>query len=416
MRNTRGIALCLGLLPATAMLMRAPAAQGADAGDLRPDCPTGDVVVVAGGDPPLLKALAQQLALDPNKITIIQVPTQSCTAIAWLNDPNKTVTDPGNTADSAAFYDSNGVSAQCKLAPTKVDVAFSDSFATTCSINVAGDVGDFFGPVSPQVFVVPSTSSQKAISAEAAYSAFGVYNGAAKPWIDKAFFSIRTETSGTQQVISSMIGVPANQWWGAKKGGSSRIIPELINVGKGLNPDGTTPTGGADPTLAEKAIGTLPSENAQPPATKANIRILAYQGHGQIAAFYPDSSVDKLDKRNVRDGHYELWGPLHLFSHVDTATGAPVSRSKPIVDRFTGELTKLVLDGIADNFLVPRCAMKVRRTTEGGPLSSYTPDKSCACYFDSKPERGGTTCKACTTDTDCPTATPKCNYNYCEVR
>jgi hypothetical protein len=265
------------------------------------------------------------------------------------------------------------------------------------------------------VFVVPVQSSQKAISAEAAYSAFGVYDGSAKPWVDKAFFSVRNETSGTQQVISSMIGVPANAWWGAKKGGSSRIIPELTNVGKGLNPDGTTPTGGADPTLAEKAIGTLPSENAQPTATKAALRILAYQGHGQIAAFYPDSNVDKLDKKNVRDGHYELWGPLHLFAHVD-ASGAAVLTAKPIVDRFTGELSKLVLDGIADNFLVPRCAMKVRRTTEGGPQSAYTPDKSCSCYYDSNPVRGGTTCKACSADADCPTATPKCNYNYCEVR
>ncbi len=419
MRHTRGFALCLGLLPVVAFALRVSPAEGApDAGaDTRPDClaPSGDAgpvtpVVVTGGDVPLLTALAIQLALDSTPIRLIQQPQRSCTAIQLLND-KATIADTVDTV----YYDKDGKTTLCKLSPTTVDVAFSDSFATTCGIAIKSDVGDFFGPISPQVFVVPTASTQKAISAEAAYVAFGVYNGAASPWIDKKFFFVRDETSGTQQVISSIIGVPANAWWGSKAQGSSKIIPGMIAVDGGDQ---------------EKAIGTLPSENAQPALapyfTRNALRILAFQSKGQIAAFWPDSTVDKSDKANVRDGHYDLWGPLHLFAHVDGAGKASVT-SGPVVDRFSGSsLTKQVLDAVSDNFLVPKCAMRVRRTTEGGPISAYTPDQSCGCYYDLR-MTGANNCKSCMADADCSPTTPKCNKvcatsdcsgvsGFCEVR
>jgi hypothetical protein len=268
-------------------------------------------------------------------------------------------------------------------------------------VNVASDVGDFFGPISPQVFVVPNASTQMAISAEAAYVAFGVHNGTSTPWVDTNFFFVRDETSGTQQVISSMIDVPANHWWGAKAEGSSVIIPGMAAVSA------------AD---AEKAIGTLPTENAQSTnlGAKSSLRILAFQAKGQIAAFWPDSTVDSSDKMNVRDGHYALWGPLHLFAHL--VNGQPSVNAAPIVTRFTStNLAPQVLQAVSDNYLVPRCAMRVRRTTEGGPISAYTPDASCGCYFDFR-TTGQTTCKSCSVDGDCTTNAPKCNYGYCEVK
>lgn len=36
----------------------------------------------------------------------------------------------------------------------------------------------------------------------------------------------------------------------------------------------------------------------------------------------------------------------------------------------------------AQNNLVAPCAMRVTRTVEIGPLASYAPPGSCACYFD----------------------------------
>lgn len=404
MRPMRSLALCLGVLPAIALgAVRAYADDaGADGGDAGspPPPPCFDAsarpnpIYVAGGDIPLLTALAKQLALDSTQVTIVQSAQRSCTALNMLNSGTK-LTGKG------VFFDGNGAQTACTLDPggVNVDVAFSDSFASTCGVNVGTDVGDFFGPISPQVFVVPVKSTQKAISAEAAYVAFGVHNGTSTPWVDTNFFWVRDQTSGTQQVISSMIGVPADKWWGGKPEGSSVIIPAMEAVAD------------AD---AEKAIGTLPTENAQVPAARAKLRILAFQGKGQIAAFWPDSTVDSSDKMPVRDGHYILWGPLHLFAHL--VNGQPTVNAAPIVARFTGTtLAKQVLDGVTDAFLVPRCAMKVRRTSEGGPISAYTPDLACGCYFDAR-TTGKTTCKSCNADGDCPSATPKCNYGYCEVK
>ena len=39
----------------------------------------------------------------------------------------------------------------------------------------------------------------------------------------------------------------------------------------------------------------------------------------------------------------------------------------------------------------------------------------CGCYFDFKTKDGKTSCKSCRTSEDCPSATPACNYGYCEA-
>src|SRR5437868_11794983 len=92
MRPIRSLTLCLGLLPAVAFLgVRANAADaGADAGP--PPIPLCYDVVdrpnpiyVAGGDIPLLAALAKQLALDSTQVTIVQQAQRSCTALQLLN-------------------------------------------------------------------------------------------------------------------------------------------------------------------------------------------------------------------------------------------------------------------------------------------------------------------------------------------
>jgi hypothetical protein len=403
MRPIRSLCFAFGMASVVVVGLRARADDaGADGGDAgsppTPNCydpvERPNPVYVAGGDVPLLTALAKQLALDSTQVAIVQQAQRSCTALSLLNASTK-------IKGKGVYFDGNGNQTSCLLdaAGVGVDVAFSDSFASTCGVSVNNDVGDFFGPISPQVFVVPAASTQRAISAEAAYLAFGVHNGASTPWVDTDFFWVRDETSGTQQVISTMIGVPANHWWGAKAEGSSVIIPAMEAVSD------------AD---AEKAIGTLPTENAQVPAARAKLRILAFQAVGQIAAFWPDSTVDSSDKLNVRDGHYVLWGPLHLFARV--VGGQPSANAAPIVSRFTStNLAPQVLDAVTDAFLVPRCAMRVRRTLEGGPISAYAPDAACGCYFDSR-TTGKNSCKACTADADCSASAPKCNYGYCEVK
>ena len=57
------------------------------------------------------------------------------------------------------------------------------------------------------------------------------------------------------------------------------------------------------------SIGILASDVAD--SYRDRLRILAYQDYGQRCAFTPDSSETSKDKRNVRDGHYPIFGPLH---------------------------------------------------------------------------------------------------------
>ncbi|MFI5301105.1 MAG: hypothetical protein ACHREM_23725 [Polyangiales bacterium] len=374
-------------------------AGASDAGTPLPPCfdstARPNPIHVAGGDTPLISALAKLLAKDATPESIINGPGPSCFALADLQSHKK-------RTGTATYFDASGTGVKCALDPggNEVDVAFSDSFASSCGVDVGTDIGDFFGPITPQLFVVPVASTQMAISAEAAYDAFGVNDGRARPWIDPHFFAVRDAPSGTQQVISSFIGVPGDQWWGQAPVGGGQIIAQL-----------TAPMSAGD---AEKSIGTLTTEDCQVPAIYPQLRILAFQAQGQSAAYWPDSTVRARDKRNVRDGHYAMWGPLHLFAHV--VGGGPAITAAPLVTRFSQvALDKSVLDAEIDNFFVPQCAMRVRRTSEGGPLSAYAPAPACGCYFDAR-ANSATSCLACSTDADCASATPRCNYGYCEVR
>jgi hypothetical protein len=149
------------------------------------------------------------------------------------------------------------------------------------------------------------------------------------------------------------------------------------------------------------------------------INALAYQDDGQTCAYYPDSTATSGDKRNVRDGHYSIWGPLHIMTKLD-GNGYPINPTAgDVIAYMTGTKTPPggleLIPVLAHAGLIPTCAMRVRRTSEMGPLQSYAPERSCWCRYDLE-STGQTDCTACTTDTDCPSDAPRCNYGYCEVQ
>src|SRR5436309_2782505 len=77
------------------------------------------------------------------------------------------------------------------------------------------NTNDYPGPVNDMVLVVPTTSTQKGISAEEAYLIFG--EGAAgmvMPWIDPTKYFIRTSDSGTRAMIAANIGTGSHAWQG----------------------------------------------------------------------------------------------------------------------------------------------------------------------------------------------------------
>ncbi len=287
-----------------------------------------------------------------------------------------------------------------------VDVGASDVFSISCNEAYVPNaaVADFLGPVQPMTFVVPAASDAVAISAAMGHVVFGraANDERAAPWSDPSLFFVRNASSGTQQMIARAIDVPAAQWWGKNAGGTSGVVNGLTSVA---------------PAVASSTIGILSTDALKAAETRRNIRVLAFQDDGQLCGFYPDRIPASLDKQNVRDGHYPIWGPVHFFTAI--TGGQPSTKAGALVQRFTlPGIDQTLLDAIAQGGLVPQCAMKVTRDAEMGPLRRYSPPFQCGCYFESKLAQDSTPpgCTVCTSTNDCPAAAPACNLGFCEAR
>jgi hypothetical protein len=285
------------------------------------------------------------------------------------------------------------------------DIGLCDVSPTSCIPSFAGNPNlvDDIGPAQVFMFTVPNGSSQRAISAEAAYTVYGYDDGGVEPWTDPQSLVRRGVTSGVQLTIAASLDLQPNFWRGVIKQRSSEVKPALLAL--------------AEP---ERALGITSADVAEEQDTRANLRTLAYQQFGQSCAFTPDSSLGSSDKRNVRDGHYELWAPFHFYTRgqngvtTDTFVGNIVSYltgAQPLPNGNTDFITTLKQAG-----LVPTCAMRVTRAREGARISPSKPEPSCGCYFDASPPGGviPPECKACENSAECPSTAPNCNFGYCE--
>lgn len=344
---------------------------------------------------PLLVKLGTALSKASPAVTLIYKGQGSCTGVDAIVN--------GTAITGTANYWTDGMSGDqtCDLDLTgnTADIGISDVFAGSCpNVTMPADVGDFFGPVQVMNFVVPKASSQVSFSAEAAYFVFGFgMAGQAAPWTDDNLIFRRNETSGTQQMIAKAINVPANKWKGVDAGGSGGLLSKV-----------------ATSATPEATIGILASDLADDNLDK--IKILAYQHYGQSCGYTPDSSPTTKDKKNVRDGHYPVWGPLHLLSKVDASKKPTSKLAADVIGYLAGTQDPPagldILDVEIAAHTIPACAMRVSRSAEIGDLASYAPEKPCGCSFDFK-TTGATTCTACTTDDTCPSK--HCRYGYCEA-
>ncbi|HEX3483172.1 MAG TPA: hypothetical protein VHT91_49515 [Kofleriaceae bacterium] len=372
-------------------------------------------VVVIGGSTAIQPFLSVVAPLIPG-FQIVYQPSGSCTGVDQLFNPDaakRAVKDiPGKAA--LLFSPDGKLSQPCTLstqngmpAPTiALDVAASDVFASSCNASYAvteqGPIGEYFGPIQPMTFVVKSEAMEKSISAEMGHVVFGRGSAdpSSSPYLDPTLYFVRNSGSGTQQMISRAINVDAGRWWGVDRGGSSQVRDLLEAVSA---------------TRANSAVGILSTDFTDP--VRQQLRILAFQATGQLAGFYPDSTVNTRDKRNVRDGHYAIWGPEHFFAA--TPGGVPNAAAAALVTRFTlSRLDPSLLDAIIRSGLVPPCAMAVKRTSEMGPLEAYSPAAACGCYFEATLPGGQApaSCKTCVGPADCPTDKPACNSGYCEAQ
>jgi hypothetical protein len=359
-------------------------------------------VYVTGSGKVTTALLGKALA---GKVTLVYFNEQSCLAIDAIVNGNPINTTMTNY--SANYWDTMGVQQSCDLPMPplgqRATIGISDVFPSTCAALPNGlptNVHDFNGPIEAYAFVVPKASTQTSISREAAYMVYGFGSGSGvAPWTDKTYIFQRDPNSGSQVIMGLAMGIPPTQFNATSTVNSADMTNKVIMS--------TTP---------EATIGFLSGEVFS--ISTAQLNTLAYQDSDQTCGYWPDSTPTAKDKRNVRDGHYEMWGPLHLLTVVD-AQGYPMdTNAKDVIAYLTGTQDLPGLDLIqllATAGIVPECAMQVTRASELGAMASYQPQRMCGCYFDSV-SGGTTTCMACKADTDCKAPTPRCNYNFCEAQ
>jgi hypothetical protein len=336
-------------------------------------------------------------------ITLVYTTSRSCDGPKSII-LNQTVSDVG--AVTATYWDVAGTARLCQLDPAQnQDIGMSSVFAEQCLSLPQGTsgIGDFLGQVTPGVIVVPSASTQTAISAEALYYVVGLGSNAVAPWtaLDYIFISPTTGGGGGVQLDFGLaIGVPASRWLGTQTPTGAQSIAQTA----------TSPQ-------PEQTLDLMATDVAETASTSTSIKELAYQDFGQACAYYPNSTATSVDKKNVRDGLYPIWGFTHMFTRVN-AQSVPLNPSAgTLIGYFTGNVptpSGNFLKYVINNHVVPLCAMRVTRSVEMGPLSPFAPHSRCGCYFDSI-TTGSSSCLTCSTSTDCPSSAPHCNLGFCEA-
>jgi hypothetical protein len=277
------------------------------------------------------------------------------------------------------------------------------------------DVQDLLGPVNPVGFAAPATSNERVISGEAAYRVYGFVPSGVAPWDDEEYIFRRRPSSGNQTTIALTIGVPNEAMRGRDSNGSSNMLKALQRS-----------------TMPQKTIGISSSEILD--INRAAMKWLAYQHFDQPVGFYPDSSATTFDRRNVRDGHYFIWIPLHVYVRVAQgeivgAPGQPLgagTRDAAAVKKLAQVMTSRIIppNPAVDLFSalghlgnVPQCAMRVTRTKEGAPLTPFKPSLSCACAYEAAVPNGSppADCVRCKDNTECKDPNrATCSFGFCE--
>ena len=394
--------LSAGALTATIKAVGPPVVSCADAGP--------NVIYMTGTSDfgPLLKQVTPLLAANTPPYRAVFMAGTSCGGVNSVFDPTLTLIKdvPGSqtkAANYAYYFDDAGTQVSCSLDPAgnAVDIGVSNLYATVCNTNYASSqtVAGYLGPVVTFGFTVPAVSTQSSISVEAAHIIFGLGGQnplgiPASPWIDPSYYSIRNAGAGSTALAAELIHVPRTTFWGV-----DRLSTD--NIRDSLNTS----------AAPEQSIGILSIDYAD--KSRGNLRVLYLQGEGQLSGYLPDSTATSLNKANVRDGHYPLWGYVHFYTA--NINGAPSAAAGAFVTRFSvPKLDRALVDAMIDASLVPQCAMKVARDTEMGGFLRNPSKYQCGCYFDYRTS-GKASCTPCTTPNDCPASTPACNYGFCET-
>lgn len=355
---------------------------------------------------PLVKQIQATLA---DEVTFIYNGSASCNGSnELLNEPDSKLT---GTAD---YWDEEGNRKSCNLplAGVSTDIAVADVDAATCGEHLEGDYEitakykQLFGVYQAMTIGTFKDSTEGEVTADELKAIFG--EGAkgentVEPWSVPEHIFHRPSNSGTQIMISGQIGLKSTAWQGVEKSSSGDLSKALEAVSE------------------SSSIGILAADYIQNTAD-TNLKVLAFQGEGQTAAYLPDSSAAKFDKLNVRVGAYKIHAPVEFLVEVD-GSGNYVPRQpggdnkaaalKKAVDYLTlassldADELKSLIAAAAKAATVPACAMYV---VDGAEHDNQVP---CHGFFE-KSAAGATDATECSADADCGTG-EICSFGYCET-
>lgn len=347
--------------------------------------------------------LATVLANLPTPITVLYKASGACNGVYGL-------LTPGALSGTIFYWTAAGAQQTCNLpavggpAVQWANMVNTHALCDQAPATLPATIRVEEGPVTAINFITSASSTETSISSEAAYFVYGFgATSGVPPWTNESFIFHRNATSAAGLYIGSAIGVHPN----AQKG----VLFSNQTQGITMVAAATPPSAG---------LSYVSSDAAD--AARATVKTLAYQHKGQICGYLPDATTTSFDKRNVRDGHYWLWGAQNFYGLKDATTGA---WSNPnvgaLVDLVTGAAAAPagvdIIKAAIDTGNVPRCAMSVWRDGDLGPFYSYAPPAPCVCHYEKNVPGGSTTCKACTTNADCASvsANAKCRLNLCEA-
>jgi hypothetical protein len=156
---------------------------------------------------PLLSEIGKVMAGQTPPSTVVYLGQGSCTGVDAILSGTPMI------GTGLSSWDSAGTELKCDITGPGVvaDVGISDVFATTCFQLPGGmpaSVSDVLGPVQAMTFVAHKSSSERAISAEAAYYVYGFgASSSVPPWTFEDSILRRDAASGTQRMIAAAISI-----------------------------------------------------------------------------------------------------------------------------------------------------------------------------------------------------------------
>jgi len=321
------------------------------------------------------------------------------TAAVWTPGPNFANDKTSVTKGSCTLDNTHGA-----------DIGASDIFWKNCpnlsGVAMPADIKDYQGPVQSMIFVVaaPQNSTFSAMSAPEAQLIWGCgMGGMVTPFDDNTGIQQRNPNSGSQGLVAKAINIPPTGFFGKTNSGGGDVVASIASYVMSHNPN--------------KAIGFVAGDLFD--LNRTALYPVAFQQFSQNKAYYADSSRDAKDRKNVRDGHYGVWGPEHFFAKVDT-TGTPTSAAAAkflgatFGTMYMSSFSNVELQSLAG--VIPQCAMKVTRDDDGilGPIKPKTDvTNPCGCAFE-KFRTGITTCTACPNGNGDCSGGKTCHFGYCE--